>query len=449
MKTPTLSEFLDSKTMIPKLNQVQEFSMAILPYWVAAALTALVAVFYAKIFGWSEQFALQWAAANPEMTFVITPLLLLTSAELARLFAGYAAGSGIPQMIAAIELSGEGHPFLKKLLSIPIIVVKLVGSCTCVIGGGVSGREGPMLQVSASIFQWVQNHWPVPKTKLDPQSIILAGGAAGLASAFNTPLGGVIFAVEELAKVHLSHVRTAVFHSVIIAGLLVQAFLGNYLYFGKIAVEPGAFSSIWPLAGMSIVLGALGCIFSIGLVNCYDWRNRLSLPGKWVFTAFCGLAVASIFYFTNNSALGSGRHVILDLLTNTDHPAPLELTLARGFGNFFTYIGGAVGGVFAPALSTGAAFGSWMSQFVSGANPHLWILAGMISFLTGITRTPFTSLILVLEMTDSHGVILHLMIAGILAQASARVIDPVSFYEHMARRILHTARESSTSVSRS
>jgi H+/Cl- antiporter ClcA len=419
-------------------EKIKNFSLRILPYWLAASLTALVSVFYARAFAWSEDVARDWGIARPELSFLIIPLALLVSAEMARIFVKFASGSGIPQLIAAVEISHneESPPLLKQLLSIPVIVTKLVGSCLCVAGGGITGREGPMLQISAGIFYWIQQKWPVKSSKLSLQSMILAGGAAGLASAFNTPLGGIIFAIEELAKVHISRVRTVIFHSVIIAGLLAQAFLGNYLYIGRISIEQSSNQGLWALCLASIVIGGLGAFFGMAFVKANDFRVRLGLRWQILMTLLCGVVVAGIFYFQGVSALGSGRSVIIDLLTHSKEPASLSLAFSRAFGNYFTYIGGVIGGIFAPALSTGAAFGSWFSQFVPGANPQIWILAGMISFLTGVTRTPFTSLILVLEMTDSHSSILYLMLAAILAQAGAYLLDSVSFYEQMARRII-------------
>jgi H+/Cl- antiporter ClcA len=421
--------------VLPSLSEVRSFSVRILPYWVAAALTALVSVVFAKAFGWSEHWAMAWTGLHPLWVFWVIPLTLVASAAMADFFSPLAAGSGIPQLIAAVEVAHAPRSVLDKLLGIPVIVVKFVGSCLCVAGGGVTGREGPMLQVAAGIFYWVQSKWPNGKMKLDARSMILAGGAAGLASAFNTPLGGIIFAIEELAKVHITQVRTWIFHSVIISGILSQAFLGDYLYLGRLPNFAHSFSTILPMALAMILIGAAGAVFGSSLVRLNDWRTRQDRFTKYTMTIFFGLLVATIFYLKGSGAIGSGRHVIVDLLEHPEEPATLGLGFARAFGNFFTYASGIIGGIFAPALSTGAALGSWMSTFIEGAQPQVWILGGMVAFLTGVTRTPFTSLILVLEMTDSHGIILDLMVAGILAQGGARLIDQTSFYEHMAHRI--------------
>src|SRR4249919_2147906 len=102
-------------------------------------------------------------------------------------------------------------------------------------------------------------------------------------------------------------------------------------------------------------------------------------------------------------------------------------------GPMLSFTAGGAGGVFAPALSAGASIGSLFSSWfhLSDTDTNLLILCGMVSFLTGVTKTPFTSAILVLEMTDRHSVIFHLMLAGLTASLAAFMIDKHSFYDHL------------------
>ncbi len=435
MKVPSLPSAVQ-----PYVSTVQASWKRMLPYWISAALTALVSILFARAFGWSEKLAFSWFETNPAWAFLIIPVGMLASTKMAQLFAPAANGSGIPQLLAAVEVSREANPILERLLGLRIIVVKFLGACVCVAGGGVTGREGPMLQIAGSIFYNVHKLWHKTETKLGTQHLqpmILAGGAAGLASAFNTPLGGIIFAIEELAKTHISHIRTYVFHAVIIAGLLAQAVLGNYHYFGKWGMDTPPVFEIILLVVASALIGIFGALFGSAVVASMDLRSRISKHQQTLLTLGLGLIVATIAYFYGKMTLGSGRDVILDLASHPDQQAPFALGFVRAFGNFFTYAGGVIGGVFAPALSTGAAFGSWMSSWNADFHHQVWMLAGMAAFLTGVTRTPFTSMILVLEMTDSHDVIICLMLAVIIAQSASKFVDPVSFYEHMSYRIIH------------
>lgn len=415
----------------------------ILPYWIAAAITAGVSILFTKLFSFSENFAFFWVESYRQLAFIIVPLSLLLSSLIAQYFSPFSSGSGIPQLLASVEVAHHSDEkslsLLDGLLSMRMLVAKFFGSCLCVAGGGITGREGPNLQIAAAIFHQIQKLFKKQFHTVAPnaQSMVLAGGAAGLAAAFNTPLGGVVFAIEELAKVHISLIRTYVFHAVIIAGLLTQAILGNYLYFGKFQSMSPRLTDILPMVIASALIGACGSILGSAIVKLYDWRNSRSPLQKNLMTLVLGFGVATVIYFGGRSAAGSGREVIVNLLNHAETPADFSLVMARIFGNLLTYAGGVIGGVFAPALSIGASLGSWLSGFSSTFNTQAWVLMGMVAFLTGLSRTPFTSLVLVLEMTDTHSAILTLMLAAIIAQSAAKWIDRTSFYEHVSYRIMH------------
>jgi H+/Cl- antiporter ClcA len=142
--------------------------------------------------------------------FVIMPVCFVMGWWLVRRFAKGARGSGIPQVIAALELSNtqERH-LVSHLLSLRIILVKMASTFVMVLGGAAIGREGPTIQIAASVFKkmndWLPEWWP----KASLRVMALTGASAGLAAAFNTPLGGIVFVVEELTKTHFSWVGLA------------------------------------------------------------------------------------------------------------------------------------------------------------------------------------------------------------------------------------------------
>jgi H+/Cl- antiporter ClcA len=123
------------------------------------------------------------------------------------------------------------------------------------------------------------------------------------------------------------------------------------------------------------------------------------------------------------------------------------LPLVRLAGPILSFTVGGAGGIFAPALSTGACIGAGVSDLfnASGGNANLLMLAGMVGFLTGVTRTPFTAAILVLEMTDRHSIIFYLMLAALLANLASLLIDKHSFYDHLKKQylkeVLHEDKE--------
>ncbi|MGZ5193044.1 MAG: chloride channel protein, partial [Kaistella sp.] len=204
-----------------------------IPFWIGSLITGVLAVMYAQIFTWGEKLMNLIFDWNAWMIFIIAPLGFVLSWWLVKEFAPYAKGSGIPQVMAAVELANpKEHTKIRHLLSLKIIVFKILSSLALVIGGGAVGREGPTIQIAGSVFRKVNEYLPDWWPKISKKNMIMTGAAAGLSAAFNTPLGGIVFAVEELSKTHINYFKTALFTAVIIAGLTAQTFAGSYLYLG-------------------------------------------------------------------------------------------------------------------------------------------------------------------------------------------------------------------------
>lgn len=410
-----------------------------LPFWLASLFTGLIAVGYTKLFAYAESLLKQILDWRQWSIFFMSPCCFLLAWVIVQVFAPNARGSGIPQVMAAIELSGPKHEHkLSRLLSLRIIVAKIASSVMMVFGGAAVGREGPTIQIAGSVFRivnkWIPSSWP----KLSRQSFILTGAAAGLAAAFNTPLGGVVFAMEELAKIHVRYFRTALFSAVIIAGLTAQAFLGPYLYLGYPDVEGLKFSIFLAVAVSAILSGLFGSIMCRAILKVMKWKRSFSKKQSAAFVLCAGIVVASLAYFFNDEILGSGKNLMNKILFTDEKALSWHTVLLRVTGPVIAFNTGASGGVFAPSLAAGASLGAFISALFhfAGANANIIILSGMVGFLTGVTRTPFTSAILVLEMTDRHNVIFHLMLAALLSNIAALIIDKHSFYDQLKKGYL-------------
>jgi H+/Cl- antiporter ClcA len=417
----------------------QNFLRAI-PFWIASLLTGLIAVFYSKIFLLAENSADSLFKSIHWLLFIITPACFLIAWWLVVRYEKYAGGSGIPQVMAAIELANprDNHK-IRRLLSIRVIVIKIISSLFMILGGGVIGREGPTIQIAGSVFRKVNQLLPEWWPKISKRNMIMTGAAAGLAAAFNTPLGGIVFAIEELTKTHISYFRTALFTAVIIAGLTAQGLFGPYLYLGYPIIKG---LSVYIFLGVTLValLAGLGGSLSgrvmFGFINL---RSRLKNKNKTIlFVLVCGLVVALLGFISNTEMIGSGKTVMTQVLFTSDKYLPWYAPLIRMTGSIFSFGTGAAGGVFAPALSSGACIGSVLSGWMSlnDSNTNVLILSGMVGFLTGITRTPFTSSIIVLEMTDRHNLIFYLMLAGMVASMVALLVDKHSLYDRLKVRYL-------------
>jgi H+/Cl- antiporter ClcA len=413
-----------------KLNFLQA-----IPFWIGSLAVGLVAVLYARLFALAEKGTAFIVHTHSWMLFVVTPCCFLLSWWLVRRWAPYSRGSGIPQVMAAIELAVPRYnEKVNKLLSLKIIGIKVLSSLVMVFGGGVIGREGPTIQIAASIFrkvnEWLPSWWP----RISKRNMIMTGAAAGLAAAFNTPLGGIVFAVEELTRTHISYFKTALFTAVIIAGLTAQGLQGPYLYLGYPDVSQLPGTVFLGVIVVAVLTGLFGSIMARGMLALFRWKASFRFTRQHVlYVTGCALVIAALAFFISEKALGSGKDLMTTTLFTADKHVAWYMPLLRMAGPVFSFTTGASGGVFAPALSAGASIGSLLSGWMhmSANSSNLLILSGMVGFLTGITRTPFTAAILVLEMTDRHNVIFHLMLAGMVASLVAMLIDKHSFYDHL------------------
>lgn len=406
-----------------------------IPFWFASLLTGIIAVAYSRLFSYSETLlvsALKW---NKWVIFIISPLAFLTAWLIVKV-AKLARGSGIPQVMAAIDLSATRHENkIDKLLNLKVVVVKIASSLFMVVGGAAVGREGPTIQIAGSVFRMVNKLIPRSWPQLSQKSFILTGAAAGLAAAFNTPLGGIVFAIEELAKIHLSYFRTALFTAVIIAGLTAQGLLGPYLYLGYPDVRNLPAIIYAGVIIAAILAGLLGAFLGKAILWMMRWRQTLNTVQSISFIVAVGLGIATVSYFISTDVLGSGKELMNELLFTKEKGAGITTVIVRFMGTLMSFNIGAAGGVFAPSLAAGASVGAVICEFfhVTGSQANILILAGMVGFLTGVTRTPFTAAILVLEMTDRHTVIFHLMLAALVSNIAALIIDKHSLYEHLKK----------------
>ncbi len=417
------------------------------PFWLASLVTGLVAVGYSHLFSYSENLLHYLLSWHQWLIFILAPACFFIAWWIVQRFSPNAKGSGIPQVMAAIELTSPRNiEKADRLLSLRVIITKIASSLMMVLGGGAIGREGPTIQIAGSIFRiinkWIPENWP----KLSKQSFILTGAAAGLAAAFNTPLGGVVFAMEELSKIHIRFFRTALFTAVIIAGLTAQGLIGPYLYLGYPDIGNTRISLFMGVLATAVLSGLGGSAMSSLILKVMRWKNSFKKKSKvLVFLFVSALIIAIVAFFISNKVLGSGKDLMTTVLFTNNKHEEWYIPLLRTGGIVVSFTTGAAGGVFAPSLAAGASIGAWFAGIFSviGSNANILILCGMVGFLTGVTRTPFTSAILVLEMTDRHSIIFHLMLAAMIANLVSLLVDKHSLYDHLKNQYLQEMKDDS------
>lgn len=398
-----------------------------LPFISVGILSGIVCCFYAKFFSYVEELNVSLMNSHGGYFFILSPLLLSLSFLIITKFAQGASGSGIPQVMICVE---KEHSELSKFfLSLKVIVVKVISSLIALLSGAAIGREGPSLQISAGIAYNVGNYAQKLGIKVKAEQLLIAGGASGLAAAFNTPIGGIVYAVEELTQEHVRSFKDTLLMAVVIAGFTAQLILGNYLYLGLPELHfTNAFNNIAIVSLVGFIAGALGSLFSNLLMKLIRWRKSKSLRTQVFIISLVAVGLVASYIFLGERTVLSGKESINFILFTKDE-LPLSEMIMRFISPLLSSMTGVAGGVFAPSLSAGATIGGIASEYLFPELRNTLALCGMIGFLTGVTHTPITSFVLVLEMTDRHSAVLAMMFAAVFSSLGSRVFGKKSFYE--------------------
>jgi H+/Cl- antiporter ClcA len=280
--------------------------------------------------------------------------------------------------------------------------------------------------VAASIMHTFRHFLPKNFT-VHPKHLILAGGAAGISAAFNTPLAGIVFAIEELGRRFEQKTNGVIITAIVLSGLVSISLQGNYTYFGHLSVGVVDRKIIIPVLVCGLVCGILGGIFSRTLINStHHMQGGLGLLKRlhpiW-FAGFCGLLVAMLGAVSNGAAHGSGYIYAQDMLagsvTESWFYAPVKY-----LATVITYLSGVPGGIFAPSLSIGAGIGNdLMPLFGHEYLTSAIIALCMVGFLSAVTQAPLTSFIIVMEMIDGHEMVISLMTIAFMASIISRLFS--------------------------
>lgn len=410
---------------------------------VTAVIVSTLIVLYSQLFAKAEGLLRAILVLNPNLIFLLTPFMFLCAWVLVHYIEPGASGSGIPQIMAVLE---EGKTkdlvFRERLLGFRIAFVKVFSSCLAIIGGGVIGREGPSLHIAASLYYGCYKIYQKYVGVGNPNYWIIAGSASGLAAAFNTPLGGIMYAIEEVGQLHFSKLKTQLLFSIFVAGLISQAIVGPYLYVGNPVTSPLNLHLLAIISFVAFFNGYFAALVSDLLYRLMQKRNSIkSFKGNLKWILFVSLVV-SLIVFIDKDSIGSGKEYMAKLLFDRGDMHGFTPIL-RILNNFLTYSVGLSGGVFAPALAAGAGLGYFLSHLfefeLNSGGVNLIILAGMISFLIGFTRSPLTSFVLVLEMTDKYVSISALLWVAIISYTAARLFRREGFYDLSAKRYISSA----------
>lgn len=340
-------------------------------------------------------------------------------------FAPGAAGSGIPQVMAALEPAVD-EPSRSIFVSLKLSIIKMALAAWGLLAGLSLGREGPSVQIAAGVMHH-SRQWIPKRAHISEHSLLIAGGAAGIAAAFNTPLGGVMFAIEELARKPEQRNNSLILVAIILAGMVSVSFNGNSSYFGVIRIGQLSSALFWPATLVVICCGIAGGLFSRLMIASLsgtspDWFSKLRRRAPVIFAAACGLGIAVLGVTSHGETYGSGYAHTRAMLESNGESFSLYV-LFKFVATWLTTWSGVPGGIFAPALAIGGALGNDVAQLTSYPYTAALIAMGMAGFLAAVTQAPMTAFIIVMEMVDGHALVLSLMTSAMVSSAIARLIS--------------------------
>lgn len=409
-------------------------------FWGGAVLVSLSALLFERGSTMGSHLFRGLVSRHPSLALVVTPLGLAGVLWLTRNIFPGAQGSGIPQTIAALKIPEpeERH----RLLSLKVATGKLALTSLGLACGASVGREGPTVQIGAAIMLALGRWIRLPIAKLDTM-LVLAGGAAGISAAFNTPLAGVVFAIEEMARSFEERNSGTVLTTVIVSGFVSMAVVGNYTYFGHTSAVL-AFAQAWPpILACGIGGGLLGGVFSRSLMAI-----SLGLPGRagaWIkvhpylSAAACGLGLALLGLISDGAVYGTGYDEAKGLIEGS-HTLPRSFGFLKLLASVLSYASGIPGGIFAPSLAVGAGLGADLQGLMPLVPVGALCILGMAGYFSGVVQAPITAVVIVLEMTDDQSLTLPLMASALLAYGVSRLVCPKPFYKTLALGFVSAAK---------
>jgi CIC family chloride channel protein len=405
---------------------------------VVGIVAGLIASFFRIALQWCELTRIGWLERLPSAEGLAASLSIGvigggTGLWLVRRFAPEAAGSGIPHLKSVVM--GEAQLRWERVLP-----VKFLAGVAGIGGGLAMGREGPTIQMGGATGLMVSTWFRVKRGEGERKALISAGAAAGLAAAFNAPLAGLIFVLEELTGSLTPVVFVASFLAAVAADVVCRVVTGETPVF-VLHGMPGPSLHALPLAAIiGLVAGLGGVIFNRSLIASLDFFDRLRSWPPFAVGAIAGLVVGFAAWIypavSGSGALLSERALSGGIAIHL----VLVLIAARFFLTMVSYGSGSAGGIFAPLLVLGSlgglAVGSAIHALMPGwaAFPETFAVIGMGALLTATVRAPLTGIVLMIELTGTYDFMLPLLVGCFAAYGIAEAMGDKPIYEALRER---------------
>jgi len=405
-----------------------------LVFWLGALLVGGVCALFAILADRADEVFHKLIELGPWVPLVATPLVITALAWATHnLFPG-SQGSGIPQAIASLKSRRKN-----AVLSLRIAVGKILLTLSGLVVGAAIGREGPSVHIGASIMYSLGRFARFPAHYME-RGLILAGGAAGIAAAFNTPLAGIVFAIEEMSKSFEQRISGIVTIGVVIAGVTALGALGPYHYFGTSDAFMADNASWLAVPVCGVVGGLLGGLFASALVEGTRRLAPVVRNHPYQVAFVCGLTVALIGYVSDYSSSGTGYAAAKSIITGQADWDPIYPLMKIG-ATLASYLSGIPGGIFAPSLASGAGVGADLGHWLPVAPMSVMIILGMVAYFAGVVQSPLTAFIIVMEMTNDQDMLLALITTSFIAHGVSHLVCPQPIYHALSRAFLSAEGE--------
>ncbi len=405
-------------------------------FWLGAVAVGLVTIAFVKLSILAYDTFHRVLAYGAWWPLVITPCTFALLSWLTSGFLRQTRGSGIPQAIAALRI--EDDTFRHALLSPRVAAGKMALTLAALLGGASVGREGPTVHVGAAVMYSLGRRFGFAEPAAAGR-FVLAGSAAGLAAAFNTPLAGIVFAIEEMAGAFEHRMSGIILTAVIIAGIVSLGLLGNYTYFGTVTAALALRQSWLAVLACGVLCGMAGGLFARIILLGGNWLSRIAaLRARWPipFAFGCGVALALLGMASGSSVYGTGYDQARAILQHAVDAPGAGFGACKFVANIVSYWAGIPGGIFSPALAVGAGLGHNIAQWLPGSPPAAIVLLGMAGYLAGVTQAPLTAAIISMELTANQAMVIPILAVCLIARGSSALFCHTPVYRAFAQRLV-------------
>ena len=343
------------------------------------------------------------------------------------------SGSGIPQL-KGILMGYCKHSWFSTLWK------KFLGGTVAILGGLSLGREGPSIQLGAAVGEGIGKKYG--ESRLERKILMVSGASAGLASAFNAPLAGVLFALEEIFKYFSPVILLSTMSAAVVADFISKQVFGLRPIFDFNVSAAISLEDYWILIILGIVLGLMGALYNRILLKTqglYKRINQLDIKIKMIFP----FMIAGILGLTYPLVLGGGHSIIEALSIEQGIAFLIVLWLIKFAFSMISFGSGAPGGIFFPLLVLGGTIGAIFAKCAIGYLGYEevlfynFVILAMAGYFTAIVRAPITGVVLIIEMTGSFSHLLSLTVVSLIAYVTADLMKSPPIYEALLENLIH------------